>query len=207
MAFAETDTNEVMPTADAKITDRVYIDVKIAGSDVGRITLGLFGDDAPTSVSSFLAAAGPGIRGRAGRVVGYKYSVGSRVSAGKYVEMGRVKQIDALNQSAGTPQRQIRQVLPPENRETNNLSHDDRGVVSLKRGGGAFEFNITLAKVPELDNNNIVVGRLLEGDEVLERLGNVPTNKKTVRDGFRNVGKAIGDARAKVDVRDAMLLS
>lgn len=200
-ASAETEAEPTKTTTNAKVTNQVYMDVKIAGTEVGRITIGLFGEEAPESVASFLTATGPGIRGRAGLVVGYKYSVGSRVSAGKYVELGRVKQIDALNQSAGTAQRQTRIVLPPENRETNSLSHDQRGVVSLKRGGGAFEFSIALATVHELDADNIVVGRVLQGDEVLERLGNVPTNKKTVRDGFRSVGKVIGDARAKVDVR------
>lgn len=186
----------------AAVTDSVYLDIKIAGASVGRLVIGLFGTEAPVSVAAFKESCGDGIKGRAGRTAGYKGSVAGRVSS-TYVEMGRVKQIDELNQSPGTPQRQTRAILPPENRETNSLRHDGRGIVSVKRGGGSFEFIITLERDSSLDNDNLVVGKIIGPDSnlVLEKIAQVPTNRKTVRDGFRNVGRAIGDARAKVDVR------
>lgn len=192
----------VASTADAEVTDRVYLDVKVAGELAGRVTVGLFGREAPASVDSFKTAANGGLHGRGGAVAGYRYSAGAKVVRGRYVELGRVKQIDALNQNAGVAQRQTRVILPPENREENALRHDARGVVSVRRGGGSFEFVVALAADEALDDTNIVIGRVLAGEDVLERLAKVPTTKKTIRDGFRNVGRAIGDARAKVDVRN-----
>lgn len=200
-AAAQIADEVIKGTALATVTDSVYMDMKIAGQPVGRLVLGLFGSEAPISVASFKDSCGDGIIGRAGRTAGYKGSVAARVSS-TYVELGRVKQIDELNQSPGTPQRQTRAILPVENRETNNLRHDTRGIVSVKRGGGSFEFVITLAQDNSLDNENLVIGKVIAGDsDVLEKIAAVPTNRKTVRDGFRNVGRAIGDARAKVDVR------
>ncbi len=182
------------------MTDRVYLDVKIAGVPRGRITVGLFGQEAPESVATFKTVAEGNLRGRGGRSAGYRYSAGSKVVRGRFVELGRVVQIDALNQSPGTPQRQPRLVEPPENRESNSIKHFP-GAVSVRRGGGKFEFDIALAPDTALDESNIVIGRVVGGEDVVQMLANVPTTQKTSRDGFRNVGKMIGDARAKVDVR------
>ena len=50
------------------------------------------------------------------------------------------------------------------------LRHDAPGVVSMRRGGGAFEFTIAPAANPALDRENVVVGRVLRGLDVLARL-------------------------------------
>lgn len=198
--------DEVIKGTDlAKVTDKVYFDMKIGGNPAGRLEIGLFGGDAPISVESFKEACSSGIKGRAGRTAGYKGSVAGRVSS-TYVGMGVVKQIDELNQSPGTPQRQTRAIVPVENREGNTLAHDARGIVSVKRGGGTFEFLVTLDSDRSLDNDYLVIGKILRDEQdVLAKIASVPTNRKTVRDGFRNVGRAIGDARAKVDLEEKPL--
>lgn len=188
-------------TADAKVTDRVYFDVKIAGKPRGRLTLGLFGEEAPACVETFKTISSGALKGRGGRRAGYAYSTGQKVVRDRFVELGHVVQIDAINQNAGVAQRQLVQIMPPENRESNGLTHDARGVVSVRRGGGRFEFDIALAEDKRLDKENVVIGRVVGGEEVLEMLGKVPTTQKTARDGFRGVGRVIGDVRAKVDVR------
>lgn len=182
-----------------KVTDHVYFDISVAGKPCGRILIDLYGDEAPKSVDTFKNLVNGTLRSRSGKTTGYRYSQASRVVSNKRIELGRIKQIDAVNQQPGTPQRQTIPVPIPENRDTNLLSHDQPGLVSVKRGG-SFEFNVLLDADSTLDDQSIVIGRIVDGMDVIQRLSKVPTNKKTNRDGFRNVGKAIGDARAKVDV-------
>lgn len=188
-------------TTDAAVTDRAYLDLRIGGQTAAqRVVIGLFGDAAPNSVGTFKQACNNAVRGRGGAVAGYKYSTGSRVVRGRFVELGRVKQVDP-NQTAGVPQRLPAGVRPSLNNDLNELRHDARGVVGVKKGGGAFEFVIAFNEDQALDEEHIVIGRVMDGFSVLDALEKVPVTKKTSRDGFRKVGKAIGDARAKVDVR------
>lgn len=189
--------------ADAKVTDRVYIDMKVGGKVLPRVVIGLFGNDAPHAVESFRKVCNGELRGRGGRTVGYAYSQGWRVVKGERVDLGRVKQIDEINQSPGTPQRQLVLIEVPEHRDINDIAHLIPGTVSIRRGGGQFEFTITPNAAPEgslLDQENLVIGRVLEGMDAIAALDVVPTNQKTARDGFRNVGKVIGDGRAKLDL-------
>lgn len=190
---------------DARVTDRVFFDIKVAGQAKGRVIVGLFGDDAPQSVAVFKKVCAGDLRGKSGRTVGYRYSLGTKVVKGEHIELGRVNQIDSLNQSPGTPQRQQLVVEPPENREVNDIAHAQPGAISVKRGGGAFEFSVSLAADAGLNQTNIVIGKVLEGMDVVQALGQVPTNQKTVRDGFRSVGRAIKDSRATIDVRQPVL--
>ncbi|KAI0562292.1 cyclophilin type peptidyl-prolyl cis-trans isomerase [Gracilaria domingensis] len=190
----------VAAAAAASGSDRVFFEVSVAGRPAGRFVVELFADAAPVSVDTFKKLVDGSLRNRSGRTAGYRYAQASRVIAGKHVELGRVKQIDALNQQPGIPQRQILTVQVPENRDSNQLSHDSKGLVSVQRGG-SFEFSVLLAPDAELDESHLVIGRVVDGMNVIDVLGKVPTNRKTIRDGYRNIGRAIGDARAKVDVR------
>jgi peptidylprolyl isomerase len=193
---------------DAKVTQKVYLDIKVAGKPQSRVVIGLFGEDAPVSVASFLKVCQGTLRGRGGRTVSYAYSQAWRIVKDVRVDLGRVKQIDELNQSPGTPQRQIALIEVPENRDVNDIAHSVAGAVSVRRGGGAFEFSINPQPAEvgsELDLEDIVIGLVLEGMDTIEAINRVPTNQKTPRDGFRKVGKVIGDGRAKLDVCDALI--
>jgi cyclophilin family peptidyl-prolyl cis-trans isomerase len=192
---------------DATVTDRAYLDVSIGGRQSGRIVIGLFGREAPASVDAFKAVCCSALRNRSGRTVGYPYSQAWRVVRDVRVDMGRVKQVDEINQSSGTPQRQIVLINVPENREVNDLNHNVAGSVSVRRGGGQFEFVITPKDGPNpaLDAENIVIGRVLEGMDTVAAMNIVPTNEKTFRDSMRSVGKVIGDGRAKLDLESKPL--
>ena len=60
-----------------------------------------------------------------------------------------------------------------------------RGAVSVKRGGGAFEFTITPKTNPGLDKEELVcVGRVLDEDlPVLDALNAIPAKKDLVQLG------------------------
>lgn len=185
--------------AEPSETNRIFLDISVAGKPRGRIVISLYGNDAPTSVDTLVKLVQGNLRNRAGRTAGYKYSQGTKVVAGKRVQLGTIKQVDIANQQPGVPQRQMVTVEVPENRDSNSLSHNAPGIVSVRRGG-SFEFCLLLAEDLTLDESNLVVGRVVDGMNIVNDLGKVPTNRKTIRDGYRSVGKAIGDPRAKIDV-------
>lgn len=49
--------SEMADPADAKVTSKVFFDVTIGGESVGKIVIGLFGDDLPKTVRNFEALA------------------------------------------------------------------------------------------------------------------------------------------------------
>lgn len=59
-------------------------------------------------------------------------------------------------------------------------------------------FTITLRAAPELDATNVVVGRVVSGDEVLDEISQLPTVKDNTSSPFFAVAKSIGDKRALV---------
>ena len=63
------------------------------------------------------------------------------------------------------------------NSDSNSLRHDRAGLLSMPRGGGAFDFGLTLGADPSLDRDNLVVGQLLAGGDVLEALNALPTRQ------------------------------
>lgn len=178
---------------------RVFVDISIVGKPKGRITIDLFPNEAPGSVDTFENLISGTLRNRKGRIAGYRYSQATQVIPHSRVYLGRLNQIDSLNQASGTPQRQQVVVEAPLNNDKNDLLHDRPGLVSVEKGGG-FEFVITAKPDPALDETNIVIGEVVDGMDLVNTLVNVPINRKTIRDGYRSVGKAIGDPRAKVQV-------
>lgn len=69
-------------------------------------------------------------------------------------------------------------VKPPTNDDRNSISHDQPGLLSVRRGGGSFQFTLTPSANPELDRDNLVIGKILdEGSmELLARLNSLPVN-------------------------------
>ncbi len=66
-------------------------------------------------------------------------------------------------------------------------------------GPNGTGFIITLGAVPALDETAVVVGRVLEGQEALAALAELPTNRNADEAGlFFAVAKSIGDKRAAV---------
>ncbi|KAF1956252.1 cyclophilin-like protein, partial [Byssothecium circinans] len=62
------------------------------------------------------------------------------------------------------------------------LRHNARGIVSMANKGAnsnGSQFFITFAPAPHLDGKNTVFGKLLEGDEVLDKLEDMEVDKKS----------------------------
>lgn len=74
-------------------------------------------------------------------------------------------------------------IVAPQNEDSNPLRHDAAGIVSVKKGGGEFEFTIAPAPNPELDEENVVIGRVLQGIEVVEALNRAPVSQGQFLEG------------------------
>jgi cyclophilin family peptidyl-prolyl cis-trans isomerase len=102
--------------------------------------------------------------------VNYDYAQIWRVVKGERIDFGSV---------AG---RFIAREFPTwEESKSNNLRHDRPGIVSVRRGSDSgFTFTIYpggKADTSNLDENQIVIGQVLEGLDVVEALNNIPVVK------------------------------
>lgn len=68
-------------------------------------------------------------------------------------------------------------------------------------GPNGTEFTIALRDSPELDSSALVVGRLIEGMDVVERISKVKTVQENTSSPYFRVAKLIGDKRAVVAER------
>lgn len=212
-------------TASAKVTKRVFVDVRIIQSYVpesgvledaavrGRLVFGLFGDDSPKGVEKFLGFTTGNI-GQFTEGDGPSYRTGSfeRLQPGRLLEGGRInglKQIEfagALEYSFGSRLLPLSPVL-----EANNLRHDARGLLTRRIFDAGPEFSVTLSPTLSLDGDYEVLGRLEEGEDVLKVLEELPyiTGRSLEEPGstsdqvykaqkafFTTVAKGIGDQRA-----------
>mmetsp|Transcript_17291 Transcript_17291/g.29800 ORF Transcript_17291/g.29800 Transcript_17291/m.29800 type:complete len:289 (+) Transcript_17291:230-1096(+) len=191
-------------TSDAIITDKIFIEFKglsppsADGSPiVDRITIGLFGNDAPQPVSILKELV---------TKTGYKSKCKpldtSRLLQKEQLEANKVynsclenEDTTGVNYDYST----VWRVIPDERidvgavsgkfvaRENPNfqgdggLAHDAPGVVSVRRGDdGGYGFTIFPGgsnKSSYLDEDNIVVGKVIDGMDVVAKLNSVPVVK------------------------------
>jgi len=68
-----------------------------------------------------------------------------------------------------------------ENELTRDLKHTGAGILSMANSGGSCsngsQFFITLAPTPWLDGKHTIFGRISAGMSVIQRMGNVQTEK------------------------------
>lgn len=206
------------------ITHRVYVDFglcptllrnerklgdksALCGADevqsMGRVVLGLYGERAPRTVENFLAMVE-----EKDVSAGYRGSTVSKVKPGEYVLLGR--QGSAKFGKVEKPKAKSN----PETVSTEafQLSHLRPGTLSLaigandddartKMSGGYrnVEFLITTGPGPalQLDGENLVFGRVLEGMQVIADIARVPRNtpSENVRK-FNALATLLGDSRA-----------
>uniref|UniRef100_A0ACD5VJ24 Uncharacterized protein n=1 Tax=Avena sativa TaxID=4498 RepID=A0ACD5VJ24_AVESA len=197
------------------ITAKAFLDVAIGGEPAGRITIGLFGDAAPAGAARFLSLATgvgyrrkefvkvvPGYVQHAG-VVSYPAlpAVTNRLAA----EMDAVRrQCGATTMhAAGAVSIVVRDPsLPPPKPKLVarggklEIQEEQMGVVP-----NGTEFVIATRDSPELDASALVVGRVVDGMDVVAKIAAVPTVKDNSGSGYFKVAKLIGDKRAVVAER------
>ena len=203
----------------------VFFDVSIEGEDAGRIVIQTFDDVASIGVSRFKDLS----RGKAG--VGYRrsrfdgifdthirvegatslsYSAGgdseSFIAGGDSIADLQAEMAFSsrrLHDSSG-----LVSLLVEEDKErpiTEKLVARDGKLVTVSFQAGEAPngtgFIITRTAAPQLDSTNLVIGRVIQGMDVVEKIAALPFSKprNDWYDGpFFAAGKAIGDKRATV---------
>jgi len=171
-----------------QVTALATLDLSIARGPSKPLRIELFGNAAPASVDFFSTLASGKLRAPCADDanfdicqeydtidVGYKGSQLWRLVPNKRLDFGRVDSMFASR------------IPPTIAAEGNNggLMASSRGAVSMKRGGGAFEFTIAPAYNKALDNEDLVViGRVAEDDMAfLDVINSILTRKDIIKIG------------------------
>ncbi|TVT99072.1 hypothetical protein EJB05_55593, partial [Eragrostis curvula] len=196
--------------AELPVTAKAFLDVSIGGEPAGRITVGLFGDAAPAGASRFLSLVTgwefvkivPGYVQHAG-VVSYPAvpAATDRLAAEADALLARCGGV--VHGAAGAVSIVVRDPsLPPPKPKLvargGKLEVEEEQVGVAPNG---TEFVITTKEAPELDASAVLVGRVLDGMDVVEKIAAVPTVKDNAGSPYFRVAKLIGDKRAVVAER------
>jgi peptidyl-prolyl cis-trans isomerase A (cyclophilin A) len=145
----------------------------------GSFKVRLFDDEVPKTVANFTGLAEGSKEWtdpRTGRKTNARYFDGTifhRVIDGFMIQGG-----DPLGQGTGGPGYTFADEFSPK------LRHDRAGLLSMANRGpntNGGQFFITLAATPWLDNKHSIFGEIVEGMDVVKKIGSTPTSKPADR--------------------------
>ena len=206
--------------ADGLENARAYMNFSVDGDPIGRVVIEIDPKIAPVGAQRFLDLV-KGIDG-----VGYRRTQVSMIQDTCIVDNGPRSLSFKASGSSPIAGGSSTELLEEEMLSTGRGVHDKAGVVSLvvKRAterevkeklvaikgqlvavsqaigdlpnGAAF--SITTKPDRSLDDTNLVVGRVIEGLDIVDALASLPRVKDNSSSPFFKAGKASGDGRARV---------
>ncbi|PYL06064.1 MAG: peptidylprolyl isomerase [Verrucomicrobia bacterium] len=152
-----------------KTTVNTSNEVAVIKTSEGDMVVEFWNDAAPNTIENFKKLARSGF---------YNGTIFHRIVKGFMIQGGDPNTKDASKESSygtGDPGYKIKA-------EFNDHSHD-RAVISMARGpdpdSAGSQFFICLAPQPRLDHQYTTFGKLMKGDDVLEKIGNTPVTRNS----------------------------
>ena len=140
------------------ITSRARLLIAIGDAPPQPLTLGLYGEAAPASVALFEGLCAGTLASTLGnKDLTYAGSSVSRIERDKLITGGSLsggstRSVDREIDATGYVRSEmVDRASAYTNDDANTLSHDRAGLLSMRRGGGSFEFGLTPAPNPVLD--------------------------------------------------------
>jgi peptidyl-prolyl cis-trans isomerase A (cyclophilin A) len=156
-------------TMEARLTPGTYAHFT---TPLGKFTVKLFDQDAPKTVANFVGLAegtkewtDPKTGAKVKKPL-YEGLIFHRVINGFMIQGG-----DPLGQGIGGPGYKFEDEFSPK------LRHSKEGILSMANSGpstNGSQFFITLAPTPHLDNKHSVFGEVVEGMDVVRKIGATP---------------------------------
>src|SRR6266403_4734800 len=144
-------------------------EVAVIKTNEGEMVVQFWTDAAPNTIENFKKLARSGF---------YDGTIFHRIVKGFMIQGGDPNSKDPGKESAygqGGPGYEIKA-------EFNNRSHE-RGVISMARSSdpdsAGSQFFICLGSAPRLDHQYTTFGKLIKGDDVLEKIGDTPVTRSS----------------------------
>ncbi|EPR59296.1 peptidyl-prolyl cis-trans isomerase [Toxoplasma gondii GAB2-2007-GAL-DOM2] len=156
---------------------KVYMDIKVGDNAPKRVVFALYNDTVPKTAENFRAlCTGEKGEGKKGKPLCFKNSLFHRVIPGFMMQGGDFTNGD------GTGGESI--YGPQFNDEKFVDQHTGRGQLSMANCGpntNSSQFFITFGPAPHLDGKHVVFGEVVEGQDVLDEVEDVETDKSNDR--------------------------
>ena len=193
-----------------EITDRIRLEfaqqLNAEEKQYFRLTLGLFGKDAPVATAQFKALCAGTLavpcepeptfdamtmeRAARSTLAVWKQCVASQAEPATYdgSQIWRVIQGRRVDAGAVRGKFALRDPPPTPPTEGAALKHSEAGLLSVRRGGGTFDFGITTGPDPASDADYVVIGRVVDGLDTLAALDALPVVKAAAMMGQSDRG-------------------